>query len=198
MTRAPAPHALGAPARLLLAAVVAVGLLVGAAASASAASSPAAQNAVGALSPALAPVVGPSANVSPAMSRDSYDSQAITASATGVAANSGIGSAENIAQIRSSLGSRGLLDPEVDPWNVETVAGIEGKLVNGDALHPYETNWLTHETAEMEALNGGASIDAAHEAGMATHPPFTNYPPEVTVNHPDWFSNPGWAEARAG
>jgi len=88
MTAPATPHVLGAPARFFLAAVVAVGLLVGAAASASAASSPAAQNAVGALGLTLAPLVGVSGDVSPAMSRDSYDSQVITASATGVAANS--------------------------------------------------------------------------------------------------------------
>ncbi len=87
MTRAAAPSLLRAPARFFLAVVVAVGLLIGAAASASAASPPAAQNVVGASTVTLAPLVGPSGDVSPAMSRDSYDSQAQTASATGVAAN---------------------------------------------------------------------------------------------------------------
>jgi hypothetical protein len=87
MTRAAAPHALGVPARFFLAAAVAVGLLVGFTTTASATTVPAAQNAVGASTVAVATHVGPSANISPAMSRDSYDSQAITASATGVAAN---------------------------------------------------------------------------------------------------------------
>lgn len=87
MTAPAAPRAVGAPARFFLAAAVAVGLLVGAAGAASAASSPAAQNAVGASTVALASFVGLSGDVSPATHLESYDSQAKTASATGVAAN---------------------------------------------------------------------------------------------------------------
>ncbi len=96
MTAPATPNFLGVPARFFLAAVVAVGLLVGAAATASAASSPAAQNVVGASTVTLAPVVGPSGDVSPATSRESYDSQAQTASATGVAADSGAGGISSV------------------------------------------------------------------------------------------------------
>lgn len=87
MTATAAPRALGVPARFFLAAVVAVGLMVGAAATASATTVPAAQNAVGASTVTLASVVGSSGDVSPATSRDAYDSRVVSASATGVAAD---------------------------------------------------------------------------------------------------------------
>jgi len=88
MTATATPSRLGVPARFFLAAVVAVGLLIGGAVTASAASSPAAENVVGASTVTLAPVVGPTGDVSPGNSRETYDSQAVSASATGVAADS--------------------------------------------------------------------------------------------------------------
>ena len=89
MTRAAAPSLLRAPERFFLAAVLALGVAFGIATTASATTSPAAQNVVGASTVAVATLVGPVADVSPAMSRDSYDSQAIAASATGVADDTG-------------------------------------------------------------------------------------------------------------
>jgi hypothetical protein len=100
MTAPATPSLLGAPARFLLAAVLALGLAFGIAATASAASSPAAENAVGASTAALASSVGLSGDVSPATHLESYDSQAISASATGVAADSATPIAEgNVAHM---------------------------------------------------------------------------------------------------
>ncbi len=91
MTAPAAPRAVGAPARFFLAAVLALGVAFGFATTASATTRAAAQNAVGASTVTLASFVGVSGDVSPATHLESYDSQAITASATGVAANTADG-----------------------------------------------------------------------------------------------------------
>jgi hypothetical protein len=86
------------PRRSLVAAAVgfvvalALGVLISLlnAVPASAASAPTAENAVGASTVTLAPLVGLSGDVSPATHLESYDSQAKTVSATGVAADSGV------------------------------------------------------------------------------------------------------------
>ncbi len=124
VTAPTAPRAVGAPARFLLAAVLALGVAFGFATTASAASSPAAQNAVGASSLAAAPLVGLSEDVSPATHLETYDSQAQIVSATGVAtdtAGSDLSAFGNRAGPRlprptdMEIGQDGMLVPQGPP-----------------------------------------------------------------------------------
>jgi hypothetical protein len=162
MTRAVAPHALGAPARLFLAAAVGVGLLVGIAASASATTVPAAQNAVGASTSATAPLVGLSTDVSPAMGRDSCAPQTVSASATGVAADSAAGLPRNaLGQFTSGAGgdsaaaaagrSAHASYPNTLGWSGDDV--WFNRTIPGTNLRPDAINWTRGIVGELKPAN---------------------------------------------
>ena len=153
MTAPTPPSLLAPPARFLLAAVLAVGLLAGAAGAASAASSPAAQNAVGASTLAVSTFVGPSESVSPATRLESHDSQAKTVSATGVAANT----APNVVY-------RGLAEGENPAAGLVARNPEAGNSVASHVAGARDTQWISTTKSESLAAgkfgqNGYVSID---------------------------------------
>ena len=56
---------------------------------------------------------------------------------------------------------------------------IQGALQSGSSLTEGEENFMTHELTEAHLVDNGMSQEAAHEIANGTHPPYSNYDPEV-------------------
>lgn len=50
---------------------------------------------------------------------------------------------------------------------------------------------MTHELTESELVSGGMPLDEAHEIANGTHPPYSNYDPNVLKQFPEEF-NSNW------
>jgi RHS repeat-associated protein len=107
---------------------------------------------------------------------------------SGLAAEGGAFTADDLGTVREYLSSQGFLD---DPANNAMVDRIQSAIDSGRPLTEGEQNFMTHELTEANLVNDGMSQEAAHEIASGTHPPFSNYDPAVISQYPDLF-NENW------
>jgi hypothetical protein len=147
------------------------------------------QTRVAAIEHPASQLVGPSETVLPGGSRPRAPSYDRYATGSSVAAEGGASfTASDLETVRGYLSSQGFLD---DPANSAMVERIQAALDSGQPLTEGEQNFMTHELTEADLVNNGMSQEAAHEIATGTHPPFSNYDPEVIGQYPELF-NENW------
>ena len=134
-------------------------------------------------------IVGPFRSVLAVQGRGRAPNYDRYATGSSVAAEGGASfTASDLETVRGYLSSQGFLD---DPANSAMVERIQAALDSGQPLTEGEQNFMTHELTEADLVNNGMSQEAAHEIATGTHPPFSNYDPEVIGQYPELF-NENW------